>query len=77
MTVHNILHRDMSINNILVFICDTRWPAISHDQKERENVIANKKFRRGLLIDFDYANMLNAGGEQGVSSGDRTVSVFI
>ena len=76
MTVHNILHHDMSINNILVFICDTRWPAILHDQKERENVIANKKFRRGLLIDFDYANMLNAG-EQGVLSGDRTVSVFV
>lgn len=54
-TVHNILHHDMSINNILVFACDTRWPAISHDQEERENVIANKKFRRGLLIDFDYA----------------------
>ena len=76
MTVHNILHHDMSINNILIFICDTRWPAILHDQKERENDITNKKFRRGLLIDFDYANMLNAG-EQGVSSSDRTVSVFV
>ncbi|KAI5999608.1 hypothetical protein EDD15DRAFT_2160638 [Pisolithus albus] len=72
--VYNILHRDISINNILMFICATRWAAATHDQEERENVIAEKKFRRGLLIDFDYADVLNAG-KQGVSSGDRTGTI--
>ena len=74
--VYGILHRDVSINNILIFICDTAWTATSHDQQEREAIIASKKFRRGLLIDFDYADFLDAG-KQGVSSGDRTVGVFI
>ena len=74
--VYGILHRDISINNILVFICDTAWTATLHDRQEREAIIASKKFRRGLLIDFEYADFLN-GGKQGVSSGDRTVGAFI
>ena len=74
--VHNILHRDMSINNFLIFFCDIGWPATTHNQKERENVIASKKFRRGLLIDFDYADIINAE-KQGILSGDHTVGVFI
>ncbi|KAI6019347.1 hypothetical protein PISMIDRAFT_10731 [Pisolithus microcarpus 441] len=69
--IYNILHCDISFNNILLFICATRWATTSHVQQEWENAIANKKFRCGLLIDFDYANILNAG-KQGVSSGDRT-----
>ena len=74
--VHNILHCDMSINNFLIFFCDIGWPATMHDQKERENVIASKKFRRGLHIDFNYADIINAE-KQGISSGDHTVGVFI
>ncbi|KIK17895.1 hypothetical protein PISMIDRAFT_39784, partial [Pisolithus microcarpus 441] len=70
--VYNILHRDISINDILMFICTTRWTAASHDQEEQENVIVKKKFRCSLLIDFDYADMLNSG-KQGVSSSDRTI----
>ena len=73
--IYNILHQDISINNILMFICDTPWTATSHDQQEWEHVIANKKFHHGLLIDFDYADMLNAG-KQGVSSGDHTISIL-
>ena len=29
--VYGILHRDISINNILRFICDTAWTTTSHD----------------------------------------------
>ena len=74
--VYRILHCDISINNILVFICDTAWTATLHDRQEREAIIVSKKFRQGLLIDFNYADFLN-GGKQGVSSGDRTVGAFI
>ncbi|KAI6012125.1 hypothetical protein PISMIDRAFT_9469 [Pisolithus microcarpus 441] len=69
--IYNILHRDISFNNILLFICATRWATTSHIQQEWENAIVNKKFRCGLLINFDYADILNAG-KQGVSSGDCT-----
>ncbi|KAI6028038.1 hypothetical protein BKA83DRAFT_4048585 [Pisolithus microcarpus] len=43
---YNILHHDISFNNILLFICTTRWATTSHVQQEWENTIANKKFRQ-------------------------------
>ncbi|KAI5980466.1 hypothetical protein EDC04DRAFT_2917974 [Pisolithus marmoratus] len=73
--VYNILHHDISINNILMFTCTTRWATASDDQEEWESVIANKKFQHGLLIDFDYADMLNAK-KKGVSS-ESLIYVFI
>ena len=33
--VYRILHHDISINNILIYICDTAWTATLHDQQER------------------------------------------
>ena len=33
--------------------------------------------RKGLLIDFDYAAMLDEPGERGVSAGFRTVRLII
>lgn len=70
-----ILHRDISLNNILLYVCPKRWPASSDVERKREDTIADKKLRRGLLIDFDYSSMLNTEN-QGVSSGHRTVSTF-
>lgn len=70
--VYGILHRDISVNNILRYTCGVRWPAASADQQKREDVIEDKKFPRGLLIDYDYADLLNAEN-QGVSNGHRTV----
>jgi hypothetical protein len=53
---HRILHRDVSKNNVLL------W----HDSN------ANHNHRRGLLIDYDYAEKLDANGD--FSLGTRTVS---
>jgi len=72
--VYGILHCDISINNILMFICTTQWVATSDDQQKQKDVIAHKKFQHGLLINFNYSDMLNVG-QPGASSGDCTVSV--
>ncbi|KAG9318971.1 hypothetical protein JVU11DRAFT_1087 [Chiua virens] len=57
-----------------MYVCPTRWPALSDVHRMREDIIADKKFQCGLLIDFDYATMLNSK-KQGVSSGDRTGTI--
>ena len=53
---HRILHRDVSKNNLLLW----RDPN------------ANQNHCRGLLIDYDYAEKLDANGD--FSLGTRTVS---
>ncbi|KAG6372402.1 hypothetical protein JVT61DRAFT_7875 [Boletus reticuloceps] len=72
--VYGILHHDISLNNVLMFICAARWPVAQQNMQEREDVIASKKFQCGLLIDFDYAEIINEV-KQGVSSGDRTGTI--
>ena len=73
-TVYGILHRDISFHNILMYCCNRPCKATSEDEKQREAIIKEHGYRRGLLIDFDYADMVSAR-KQGVSSGDRTVSI--
>ena len=56
------------------------WPIWSSDQKilgrlsEREEIIQKRKYRRGLLIDFDYSKFTDE--ESVVSEGERTVCWF-
>ena len=73
-TVYGILHRDISFHNILMYCCNRPRKATSEDEKQREAIIKEHRYRCSLLIDFDYADMVSAR-KQGVSSGDRTVSI--
>ncbi|KAF9233083.1 hypothetical protein BU15DRAFT_54342 [Melanogaster broomeanus] len=72
--VYGILHRDISFHNILMYTCNVPQKATSEDEKKREAIIKEHGYRRGLLIDFDYADMVSAG-KQGVSSGDHTGTI--
>lgn len=76
--IHHVLHRDVSVNNILAYSCRVRWHDASDSdvQHKREDIISKKGFRRGYLIDFDYAKLLDKE-KQGVSSEHRTVSLLI
>jgi serine/threonine protein kinase len=56
-----MLHRDISPNNLMLV----------HSDGENESVL-----RRGLLIDFDYAAILEELGERVVSAGFRTVRLI-
>lgn len=74
-TVCRTLHRDISLNNILKYVCIIPWPATTEDEKKRECIIAKRNFHRGLLIDFDYALLLDSERSE-VSPGERTVCFF-
>ena len=73
-TVYGILHHDISFHNILMYCCNRPHKATSEDEKQREVIIKEHGYRHGLLIDFDYADMVSTR-KQGMSSGDRTVSI--
>ncbi|KAI6023241.1 hypothetical protein BKA83DRAFT_4493380 [Pisolithus microcarpus] len=42
--IYMILHHDVSINNILMYMCSTPWDASSKEEKEWEKIIQKKKF---------------------------------
>ncbi|KAI6026099.1 hypothetical protein BKA83DRAFT_4490630 [Pisolithus microcarpus] len=44
MCIYMILHHDVSINNILMYMCSTPWDASSKEEKEWEKIIQKKKF---------------------------------
>ena len=71
-----VLHRDVSLNNTLKFVCIVPWHAVTEDEKKRERIIADRCFHRGLLIDFDYSMLLDLGRNE-VSPGERTVCFFL
>ncbi|KAH7918560.1 hypothetical protein BV22DRAFT_979185, partial [Leucogyrophana mollusca] len=52
-----VLHRDISLNNVMIYLECTAAGATM----------------RGLLVDFDYATLMNRPGRT-ISPGDRTVS---
>jgi len=70
-----VLHCDISLNNVLKYACIIPWPTATEDEKNREHIIADRCFHRGLLIDFDYALLLDLGRNE-VSPGERTVHSF-
>ncbi|KAF9232779.1 hypothetical protein BU15DRAFT_67174 [Melanogaster broomeanus] len=57
-----------------MYTCNVPRKATSEDEKKREAIIKEHGYRCGLLIDFDYADMVSTG-KQGVSSGDHTGTV--
>lgn len=69
---YRILHHDVSLNNALKYACIIPWCAAMEDEKKREVIIADCHFHHGLLIDFDYALLLDSGCNE-VSPGERTV----
>ncbi|KAI6036762.1 hypothetical protein BKA83DRAFT_4120447 [Pisolithus microcarpus] len=58
MCIYMILHHDVSINNILMYVCLTPWDASLKEEKEWEKIIQKKKFCQGLLINFNYTELL-------------------
>ncbi|KAG8217924.1 hypothetical protein J3R82DRAFT_6090 [Butyriboletus roseoflavus] len=71
-----ILHRDISINNILMSAGGPRPIREKDTEKlerlsERENIILERGFRRGLLINLDCARFID-GSSTGTSQGERT-----
>ena len=71
----HVLHRDISLNNVLKYACIIPWPAATADEKNCEHIITDRCFHCGLLIDFDYALLLDLGCNE-VSPGERTVHFF-
>ena len=62
--VYGILHRDISINNILVFICDTAWTATSHDRQERESHHCEQEISTGSSL-ISIMPIFSMGGSKG------------
>ena len=54
-----ILHRNVSLNNALKYTCFIPWHAITEDKKKCECIIADQCFHHSLLINFDYALLLD------------------
>lgn len=58
-----------------------QWPIRSSDPGtrvllfQREQILQKRNYRRGLLIDFDYAKFLDA--DPVVSEGVRTVCILV
>ncbi|KAF8546252.1 hypothetical protein OG21DRAFT_1527957, partial [Imleria badia] len=77
-----ILHRAISINNILMYIFEGTWPlqAIEGDESDarlsqREEIIQQHRFRHGLLIDFDYAKFTDGMAGATASGGEQTGTI--
>lgn len=71
----SILHRDISINNIMISRPKANDYDPAHhspDAQLEADQLAQGPVRQGLLIDFDYAMYLDRQN-QAVSPGDRTV----
>lgn len=109
----HILHRDISLNNIMIYVMSTlakdhrvRAGGTStanddrlelqvpvdenavaeeetHEQKlarwegERLQMIQAGDLRRGILVDFDYATIIQPGQSKPVGAGARTVSIAL
>ena len=54
-----ILHRNVSLNNALKYTCFIPWHTITEDKKKCECIIADQCFHHSLLINFDYALLLD------------------
>ena len=67
-----ILHHDVSLNNALKYACFIPWCTITEDEKKCECIIADWCFHCGLLIDFDYALLLDLEHTE-VSPSERMV----
>ena len=75
-----ILHQDISIKNILMYVFDygkhcwpiqLKDPKVSNRLSAREEIIQKHKFCHSLLINFDYVKFLN--GNSFVSGGEQMV----
>jgi len=67
-----VLHCDVSLNDALKYTCIIPWHAVTEDEKKREHIITDRCFHCGLLINFDYALLLDLGHNE-VSPGEQTV----
>ncbi|KAJ6499653.1 hypothetical protein C8R47DRAFT_295054 [Mycena vitilis] len=68
-----ILHRDISIDNIVLVPMPPSTAGAPDDSPSVDIAGSAKSLRRGLLIDVDYALVLDENGERGaVATGHRT-----
>lgn len=69
----HILHRDISINNVLIFRTPPSFSPSGLKEKEGKEDTQVK----GILIDFDYAMFMSQGDPEGVSLSGPAVRGFI
>ncbi|KAG9316231.1 hypothetical protein JVU11DRAFT_2258 [Chiua virens] len=80
----NILHWDISIRNLLMYVfdygCGEEWPFASKNlnilsrlASKREQILRKHKYRCSLLINFDYTKLME--DESTISEGEQTGTI--
>ena len=77
MLLENVLHRDISLDNIMIYdpAATKKTDSGSKATGKPENLPSSLGVKKGLLIDIDYGVVLSKGpGDRKTAIGHRTVS---